>query len=291
MVVTDIALADIVAKIAVHRPERGGALYGPRDFPLVTHFDFDADAATTSVSYVPSLRLIERVRKVERETALKFKGIIHSHPDGMTRPSRGDCESASNLLHHNSHISSIAMPIVQQVREGAAQRTRPFIHWYTAERRSGGTNDSTPSRRPRGENPRVEILDEDFRVLPIHEHCKALVAHLRQQGFALKIQAGAQPLQIEQVQLIGLIMRSTEGHEIMYFVSVDYPIVGPVVLYGSGGATKNLLHGWDGLSSVEDSLGRVAELLANSWGKGSSVKPDALERRSSRWPWLREDDH
>ena len=68
MIITDLALVDIRLNIASHRPERGGALYGPKGHAAVTHFEFDAEGATSAVSYVPSRRLIDNVRAVELQT-------------------------------------------------------------------------------------------------------------------------------------------------------------------------------------------------------------------------------
>jgi proteasome lid subunit RPN8/RPN11 len=284
MLITDMALEEIVDQIASHRPERGGALYGPRSYPLVTHFDFDADAVTTHASYIPSVRLVERVRKVERETGLKFKGIVHSHPRGLIRPSNGDRDSAANLFHHNSHLASLAMPIVQQVRERSARSVKGCIHWYSAERRSGGRahgSDGPLLPGSRTGHPAVEILDEDFHVLPIHEHCVTVLEHLRKLGFVLALEGCLQPLQIEHVQLIGLVARSREGHEFLYFVSFDYPVVAPVVLYAFDGDTKGLKLDWDGLGDVEASLKRVSNLLANEWGRGPSTDPDVAKPQST----------
>lgn len=52
MVITDQAYGQIGAQIAAHAPERGGALYGPRGLPFVTHFEFDPDGLTSAVSSV-----------------------------------------------------------------------------------------------------------------------------------------------------------------------------------------------------------------------------------------------
>ncbi len=80
MILTDLVYQEIREHLALHRPERGGALYGPKNYPVVTHFEYDFDAETSAVSYVPSTRLIKNVSIVEHETGLQLKGIIHSHP-------------------------------------------------------------------------------------------------------------------------------------------------------------------------------------------------------------------
>lgn len=87
MIVTDLVYQQIREHLARHQPERGGALYGPKDYPIVTHFEYDFDARTTEVSYVPSPRLIANAPRVEKASGLRFKGIVHSHPRGMIQTS------------------------------------------------------------------------------------------------------------------------------------------------------------------------------------------------------------
>lgn len=266
MVVTDIALADIRTSIAEHRPERGGALYGPKDYPLVTHFEFDAEARTTSVSYVPSVRLIQSVRNVERETGLRFKGIVHSHPLGYDRPSEGDRASAANLFRHNSHLSSIAMPIVQQVNAGGNAAPEGFIRWFAAERRQDEAAERAPAFLLMPDRlPDVEILDEEVHVLPIRGHMERLLSGLAGSGYSLRIKGALQPLRIRHAQLVGMTAASDEGHEFMYFVSMDYPVVPPLVLYQSGGTTRNLRPAWDGMDEDQRMLDDIVELLAEEW--------------------------
>ena len=73
MVITDLVYGEIRSELASQAPERGGALYGSKGYPFVTHFEFDPEGETSSVSYVPSSRLIANVPKVEAETGLQFE--------------------------------------------------------------------------------------------------------------------------------------------------------------------------------------------------------------------------
>lgn len=282
MVITDLVYEQIRANIAAHAPERGGALYGPRAFPLVTHFEFDPEGLTSSVSYVPSTRLIANVPRVERETGLQFKGIVHSHPDGFVRPSGGDEQTVGSFFRMNPHFAAMALPIVQQQRgEGA------FMRWYRAERREDRR--ARPARLPFGQAASVEaptggveVLDEDFHVLPVAEHVGRILAELRARGLVLATDGALQSLRLQNAELVGLVAASGEGQEFMYFVSIDYPVVPPVVLCQVGGATEQLRFVWDGLGDTGASLQSIGEALAQRWR--SAAVPSVPTARSAPGP-------
>ncbi len=255
MIITDLADADIRSRIAAHAPERGGALYGPRGYPLVSHFEFDAEGATTAVSYVPSARLIGNVARVERETGLQFKGIVHSHPAGLTRPSAGDERTVASFFRLNPHISSMALPIVQTLR---ADGTGAFLHWYRAERASV---------------PDVRIVAEEHHVIPVWAHLSGILERLRLKGLALAAQRTLQTLKIRNAELLGLVAASGAGHELMFFASIDYPVVPPVLLYRCQGQTAQLRFHWQGLADVEPALDEIAEGLAAAWRPASAASP------------------
>jgi proteasome lid subunit RPN8/RPN11 len=251
MVITDLVYEDIRAHIAQHQPERGGALYGPRNYPFVTHFEFDPDAETSSVSYVPSSRLIAHVPRVEAETGLQFKGIIHSHPSGITRPSGGDEQTIASFFRMNPHVSTVALPIVQPVH-GRGQSE--FMHWYRAERRGEAARS-----RP------VEVIMEEFHVIPLASHVAQLVRGLASHGFHMTVSPKIQPLRVQNAELVGLVAASSQGHEFMYFVSLDYPVLAPVVLYQKRANTEYLRFCWDGMGDPADSLPQIVELLSQEW--------------------------
>ena len=270
MVLTDLVHAEIRAHIAAHPPERGGALYGPRGYPLVTHFEFDAAGATTAVSYVPSTQLIGNVPRVERETRLQFKGIVHSHPAGLTRPSGGDERTVGSFFRMNPHFSAMALPIVQ-CPGGRADGAEEFLHWYRAERRREAASAAAPGSFGRfahglaDRGPDVGIVREEHHVLPVATHLARILEHLRPQGIALAMDRALQPLRVRNAELVGLVAGCAAGHEIMYFVSIDYPVVPPVVLFRRNGHTEQLRFHWDGLGDVEASLADIAHTLAATW--------------------------
>ena len=272
MVITDLVYELIRTHIASHAPERGGALYGPRAFPLVTHFEFDPEGLTSSTSYVPSSRLIANVPRVERETGLQFKGIIHSHPDGFPRPSGGDEQTVGSFFRMNPHFAAMALPIVQRQRDDG-----PFMRWYRAERREMPR--ARPGRLPFGQlvagvgagggegvgSAGVAVLDEDLHILPISEHVREILALLHTRGFALSTDGVLQSLRLQNAELLGLVCVSAAGHEFMYFVSIDYPVVPPVVLCQVGGATEQLRFAWEGLGDSASCLQVIADTLTRRW--------------------------
>jgi proteasome lid subunit RPN8/RPN11 len=292
MVITDMVYAEIRDRIAAHPPERGGALYGPRHYPFVTHFEFDPDGLTSDVSYVPSTRLIENVPRVERETGLQFKGIVHSHPRGLTRPSGGDEQTVGSFFRLNPHIAQMALPIVQQLpplQPGEHLDQRVFLHWYRAERAgpaqaaalpaapsvrayAGLGRFGAPVAQPSAA-PTVRVLVEDLHVLPLRTHVERVLEHLAAQGVRLALDPALQPLKVHNAELVGLVARETVAapmgggpaaapRELYFFVSIDYPIVPPVVLRESGGSTTQLRFCWDGLGDLEPGLAALAQAFS-----------------------------
>jgi hypothetical protein len=289
MVITDIVYSEIRDKIACHAPERGGALYGPRSYPFVTHFEFDADGLTSSVSYVPSTRLIENVPRVERETGLQFKGVVHSHPRGMTRPSAGDEQTVGSFFRSNPHFSQFTLPIVQPLsplRQPGAEDNRTFLHWYRAERAGPSATPSAPTTQPsrwlsaysesgfsatgavpRTSAPAVLIREEELHVLPVRDHMQQLLTRIACAGVRLSLDPALQPLKVQNAELVGLVAREAgvrAPRELYYFVSIDYPIVPPVVLHGLDNSTTQLRFHWDGFGNADESIASVAQAFSQS---------------------------
>lgn len=274
MVITDLALEQIRNDIALEDPERGGALYGPRSFPLITHFEYDHDGLTSSTTYVPSSRLIANVPRIERETGLHFKGIVHSHPLGFTRPSGGDAKTVSSFFRLNPHFSTIALPIVQ-----CHQGDEQFIHWYRAERSESspdrmGWNPFLKASEAAHTNTGVEIFEEEFYVLPAVRHLQFIIERVSERGVILTTDRIIQPLRLKNAELVGVIAQSDSGHELMYFMSIDYPVVSPLVLCRAGGRTEQLRFVWNGIDEPENNLLSVVSSLTQLW-LGTTESPDA----------------
>ena len=282
MVITDLVCRDILEQIAYHKPERGGALYGPKGYPLVTHFEYDPEAETSPASYIPSTRLIASVPRVERTTGLQFKGIIHSHPTGYTRPSGGDERTVASFFRLNPHFSSLALPIVQQVpREYSADHgdSAGYMHWYRAERRSDASSASRTGMPSLGMSfgvRTVEIVCEEHFVVPLFDHVTAICNRLKSQDAVFDVNMKVQHLKIANAELFGLVVNPERVNEFMFFITLDYPAVAPLVLYRRLGETRTLMVPWNGIENVQQSLGAIAESLAEEW----SLKVDSQDNIS-----------
>ncbi len=119
LLISTPCLKKINEYIANHPPERGGALLGPVGRPIVTDVILDSQALTTGASYHPSLKLTEYVQQVEKSQPLEFKGVIHSHPSSLDRPSGPDEIAMEEGLKLNPHMPYFVAPIVTMQRDGA----------------------------------------------------------------------------------------------------------------------------------------------------------------------------
>jgi len=109
---TDGVIEEIAKTIGTRTPETGGALFGPENSNLVSSFVFDEKARTTAVTYTPSTDLIRRIPKIETGEGVVFKGVIHSHPPGVDRPSGPDLSAFRRTLNTNPRLHSLITPIV-----------------------------------------------------------------------------------------------------------------------------------------------------------------------------------
>lgn len=265
MIITDIVHEEIWQQIAVHRHERGGALFGPRGYPVITHFEYDAAAETTPASYVPSLHLIESVARIETERGLQFKGIVHSHPPGYVRPSPGDELAVESFFEKNPQFSSMALPIVQTQMPGVGMKRPEFIRWYRVELRKRAQSRFVVPWRAQAEVGSLAVIDDEVQVIPVWEHVSSIVDTLANAGIHLRAEKRLSYVRIQNCQLIGVVAKSAMGHEFIYLVSFDYPVVAPIILYQRRGATLNLCTSWNGLEKVSESLSEICTSLTDAW--------------------------
>lgn len=271
MIITDLALAEIRSHIASHRPERGGALYGPKGQFAVTHFEFDAEGATSAVSYVPSRRLIDNVRAVELQTGLQLKGIVHSHPLGFAKPSQGDIQTVQSFFRLNPHFSRMELPIVQQIGANEPQDSAGFIKWFNAARGAELASSFGLGSVTSNKGPSVEIISDDLFVIPLLKDANELAQSLASRGIDLKVDPKVQHLKIQNASLIGLVTRNDQMQEFMFFVGYDYPVMPPVVLYQEEGNTCQLEFIWNGLEHRNKALQNIAVALFNKLRVGGVV--------------------
>ncbi|MGH3156122.1 MAG: ThiF family adenylyltransferase [Streptosporangiaceae bacterium] len=110
--IADFVLDDIAETLGVITPEQGGALLGAPGMDWVTEFIHDADAGVTSARYRNTRWLMDEIERVERSSAARFKGIIHSHPLGMPVPSGQDRSEYATSLQLNETLCRYMAVIV-----------------------------------------------------------------------------------------------------------------------------------------------------------------------------------
>ena len=188
----------------------------------------------------------------------------------------GDEQTVASFFRLNPHFSFMALPIVQQISSDESLSGQQFLHWYRAERRREPMSRvpvDAPSQTYTSPQRSVEVLSEDFHVLPILEHVQTITKTLRHRGIDLHISEKLQHLKINNSELVGLVATSSSGYEFMFFTSIDYPTVAPIVIYQRYGKTNNLRPQWDGISDLLGSLRQVAELLSEEWPSAATSDP------------------
>jgi hypothetical protein len=300
--VLDAVLRAVDAELAARPPERGGALLGPPGRPLVTRFVADPGARGTSSSWAPSRALAARVQEVERAEALELKGLVHSHPPGLERPSEGDRAEIAEALRRNDHLASFLSPIVTAatgtppratsdpvdeafadaplpaVAELGEPRGEPGPHqlplphgtisFFAGWRAAGGAD-------VRPVEPRVLPLLEDLervaRALPALEDepgRAAASAASRVETFLTDV-GEAEALPAGAVALAG-------GAELLAIAGDAYPALPPLLLLTEDGPPRQLEVQWalglDGAARAE----RLAAAV-----RAATVPRDALLARSA----------
>lgn len=277
--VLDTVVSEIADTIASHPPERGGALLGFIGRPFVTRFVFDEYAKTTHVTYKPSRELAQKVKEVEARENLELKGIIHSHPSGMDRPSGQDERELKVGLEINTHMPFYLAPIVttrpdireldhHEIRAGLGK-----ISFFAAHRKRNGQ--VLVSRIPVTEVPMQQDL---IRV------CRAF--------------GSSQPPEIfitdfGNVQLpAGRVM--LEGLELLFLFSDLYPAVPPILLLTpEGGDTEQVNLQWRIQTPAEDRLLEAVRSFLfppppyrKSYGPsgGPALTIDGEQARVAGWP-------
>jgi hypothetical protein len=221
--ITDIALAQLEEHLTLHAPERGGALLGLRNAEVITDFLPDPDAATTSVSYVPSAKLAQRVRDEERDGVRRFYGVAHSHPGRFDRPSGPDRSAFAKGLALNPHLATFYAPIIT-LGHPCAEPDAPDSTWPLA----GGARLTLHAAR-RGENcDEVELIRPLLRVLPIQREVRTFTERL---AFATQREAVHT---FDIVELNGVPMITANivcgAWSALFSFTPYYPLAAPMIL-------------------------------------------------------------
>lgn len=103
----------IIDHLGSVEPEAGGMLLGPRGTSIVTHYIPDLRGKATGASFTLDAKGLNQVLKNHLECGLDAKGLVHSHPSGIPRPSFGDLEyvARSFVNPKNRNVTEFFLPI------------------------------------------------------------------------------------------------------------------------------------------------------------------------------------
>ena len=109
---TEEVLSQIRETIGKRRPESGGIL-GSSDGKTIDHYYFDVYAATSSGTYTMNTKALNAEIRRWNDNDIRFMGIIHSHPKGVTAPSSQDIANAKHIIDIVDVGGELMIPIVQ----------------------------------------------------------------------------------------------------------------------------------------------------------------------------------
>ena len=98
--------------IGTRKPEQGGIL-GSSAGIHIDYYYFDKTADRTAASYTMDVKALNEVIHRWNDNGIQLVGIIHSHPQGCTRPSYGDMETAKHIIETIDVRGKFFTPIVQ----------------------------------------------------------------------------------------------------------------------------------------------------------------------------------
>ena len=111
-IITAEVYDQIKRTIGTRKPEQGGIL-GSSDGIHIDHYYFDKTADRTSASYTMDAKALNEVIHEWNDNGIQLVGIIHSHPQGCTKPSYGDMETARHIIETIDVKGKFFTPIVQ----------------------------------------------------------------------------------------------------------------------------------------------------------------------------------
>ncbi len=246
--VTDDLMEIVESEVARFPPELGGALLGPRGYPVLTTFVLDRDGHTSSVVYIPSEGLTERVAAFEQRQGLELKGVLHSHP-GLDRLSGQDVRSFTELLALNPRMPFCAAPVITQglSANGPHELALPSgkASFYEVSMRRDGS---------------AQVRPFVPAVLPIRALTCALASHFNARSWHV-----IGPTSTFGTPTVDAALLGTSVGDIFLACPLGYPAVAPIVLVDDGHASRQAELPWAlGAQGVERVIGAVERLDGSS---------------------------
>ena len=239
LVFTDVALAEVSSFMSSREPECGGALLGVPDSNLITKFIADPYATVSGASYFPSNDLTGEVQTLEERYGIEFKGIVHSHPGALDRPSGQDLNAFRLGLDLNRTLRAFVGPIVTLDRAakpnnlaelpiGDRGRLRGFLAYRGSE-----------SHLP------VDLAPVSCTTMPIMAHIAELENGLAGAGETTSNDIGWGYLEINGTLFISATLQIVSCEVVVLFPP-SYPITKPSILVTKHGghSTQELSFSW-----------------------------------------------
>lgn len=117
---------EIHEKLGRHAAERGGILGSGRD-GVIRHFHFDTGAQCTPSSYSPDVAVLNRVIKDWKRTGVRFRGIVHSHPEQFSVLSAADKMYAKEIMKCFKKLKRLALPVVMTEPDSGVYKMNGFV--------------------------------------------------------------------------------------------------------------------------------------------------------------------
>jgi proteasome lid subunit RPN8/RPN11 len=126
-------------------PVETGGMFGSSDGETIDHFHFDECAATSGITYRPSVEILNKYVVPDwKSKGVEVIGFVHSHPRGHCRPSLDDEVYAAAIMTAND-LNRLYLPILQSADDGCF-----LANSYWAEMYRG----------------KVRIVDAPIRIVP-----------------------------------------------------------------------------------------------------------------------------
>ena len=134
-IITAEVYDQIKKTIGTRKPEQGGIL-GSSDGIHIDHYYFDKTADRTSASYTMDAKALNEVIHEWNDNGIQLVGLIHSHPQGCTKPSYGDMETARHIIETIDVKGKFFTPIVQvSPKHNGDIKIYPYTFEQTVEMR------------------------------------------------------------------------------------------------------------------------------------------------------------
>ncbi|MER5727378.1 ThiF family adenylyltransferase [Streptomyces sp. NPDC002138] len=254
--VFDYVIDQVGRDIGRTRPEQGGALLGLRGRDVLTAFVHDARAQVTRVEYSNTAWLLDEIGRMEGAGPVRFKGIIHSHPTGMPRPSRQDHREYGRTLEAVPDLGRYLAPIVTHDLTTPGERHELFT-----------------------DTARISFFgamwtERGVRLEPMRPVVVPLAAALRHAGLSW---SDSFPLTCLVGGVPGVrvpLPPGRSGARRHLFATADFPVTPPLLLEeaGADGAHPELIVrelGWDPRIPETDRLREALGALGSGGAQGS----------------------